>query len=155
MSLGMNTQVSEASIAVLRHVLADTYVLQVKTQSYHWHVEGISFHALHKMFESQYEEMSAAADDIAERIRALGGTAIGSMAGFLEYANLKEDIDAAERTDLEMCEQLAHDHLTFISHMRGHIEDIKDLGDEATIDLLVERLRAHDKIYWMLQASCK
>ncbi len=155
MSLGMNKQVVDASIAVLTRLLADNYVLQVKTQSYHWHVEGLAFYALHQMFEQQYNDLADAADDIAERIRALGGNAIGTMAGFLEQAALQEDHQVHQRSDVDMCENLAQDHLSLVTTARAHLEEIKDLADEATIDLIVGRLREHDKAYWMLQASCR
>jgi starvation-inducible DNA-binding protein len=62
--------------------LADTYLLYVKTQGFHWNVVGSHFASLHKLFEEQYENLAAAIDECAERIRALGFKAPGSLAEF-------------------------------------------------------------------------
>ena len=56
----------------LKIVLADSYILYLKTQNYHWNVTGPNFHSLHSMFEEQYNDLFSAVDLIAERIRALG-----------------------------------------------------------------------------------
>ena len=62
----------------LSRLLADSYTLYLKTHNYHWNVTGPLFNTLHLMFETQYTELSAAVDQIAERIRALGMPAPGS-----------------------------------------------------------------------------
>ena len=65
--------------------LADTYTLFMKTQSFHWNVAGPLFYTLHKMTEEQYEDLYEAADDIAERIRAIGFPAPGSYSQYMEF----------------------------------------------------------------------
>jgi len=72
--------------------LADTYVLYIKTQNYHWNVTGPQFNSMHAMFEAQYIELRDAADEVAERILSLGHFAPGS---YKQYAKLTS-IDEAE-----------------------------------------------------------
>ena len=72
MKSGMTEQGRKKIAEELRHYLADSYAVYLKTQNFHWNVKGPHFFALHLMFEKQYEEMAAAADEIAERVAALG-----------------------------------------------------------------------------------
>ena len=155
MALGMSKESTEASIFVLKRVLANTYVLLVKTQSYHWHVEGAHFNSFHLMFEQQYNQLSKAIDEIAERLRALDSDALGTMHDYLRLSQLKEDLEPMSHNDLDLCESLANDHYTLVSDMRESMEKVEHFDDEATIDLLVERLREHDKIYWMLISTIR
>src|ERR1051325_4110968 len=74
----------------LSNVLADTFILYLKTHNYHWNVTGPMFHTLHLMFEEQYRELWAAGDEIAERIRALGFPAPGSAREFSKLTYLQE-----------------------------------------------------------------
>ena len=64
----------------LSRLLADTYTLYLKTHNFHWNVTGPMFNTLHLMFETQYNELALAVDEIAERIRSLGFAAPGSYA---------------------------------------------------------------------------
>ena len=63
---------SQSIVNALKDVLADSYTLYLKTQNYHWNVEGPHFKTLHLLFEEQYTDLATAVDDVAERIRALG-----------------------------------------------------------------------------------
>lgn len=153
MTLGMSETAVSKSVEALNKVLANTYVVLVKTQNYHWHVEGANFNSLHLMFEKQYEQLSEAVDEIAERTRALGAKSHASMQEFLNVADISEDLDPLSRHDLEMCEILMNDHLALVTLIRDLIVEITPSGDEATIDLLIDRLKEHDKIHWMLQAT--
>ena len=74
----------------LTKVLADTFVLYLKTHSFHWNVEGPNFHSLHELFEEQYTELWEATDELAERIRALGEYAPNGWADMNKHASLKE-----------------------------------------------------------------
>lgn len=134
----------------LSQALADTYVLYVKTQNFHWNVQDPRFYSLHKFFEEQYEALAEATDDIAERIRALQFKAPGSMKQFLEITNLAEgenDLSANA-----MIQQLIEDHETIANQIRPWIPDSQKLKDEATADLFIERLRFHEKSAWMLRS---
>src|SRR5579871_5868605 len=71
-------------------LLADTYILYLKTQYCHWNVEGIQFFSLHKMFEEQYNSLAMAVDKLAERLRSLKTLAPGSLSQYLKMTSLKE-----------------------------------------------------------------
>ncbi|WP_200806278.1 Dps family protein [Demequina sp. NBRC 110052] len=134
----------------LAQVLSDTFTLYVKTQGYHWNVTGPHFRSLHLMFEEQYVELRDAADEIAERMRALGSGAPGSFAEFLEHASVK---DNQPQTDaMTMVTTLADDHATIARLVRPLVDVAEEAGDGATADLLNARLAAHEQAAWMLRS---
>jgi starvation-inducible DNA-binding protein len=89
--IGIDAEARRAVAEGLGHMLADSYVLLVKTHNFHWNVTGPMFRALHSMFQEQYEELQGAVDEIAERIRALGHMAPGSFSRFLELTTVEEE----------------------------------------------------------------
>lgn len=129
---------------------ADTYLLYVKTQNFHWNVTDPRFFSLHKFLEGQYEELAENIDVIAERIRALGEKALGSMREFLEFTRLEESKSTLTAND--MLKALLHDHESIIQWLRSTIEQVQKLGDEGTADLFINRLRAHEKMAWMIRS---
>ena len=82
--IGIKGKDREKIVQGLSRVLADTYTLYLKTHNFHWNVEGPMFNTLHLMFMDQYTELWNALDLIAERIRALGYPAPGTVQGVLE-----------------------------------------------------------------------
>ncbi|MGI4776381.1 MAG: Dps family protein [Janthinobacterium lividum] len=131
-------------------LLANTYLLYLKTQNYHWNVVDRCFIALHEFFEDQYKELAKAVDDIAERIRILGSIAPAKFAVFLRLATLSED-DVATNSK-EMLANLVKDHNSISRDLRGYIQSLGESSDEGSIDFFVNRLRAHEKIIWMLRS---
>lgn len=138
-------------IGVLEGVLADTYVLAVKTHGYHWNVTGMQFAQLHDFFGKQYEALFEAADELAERIRALGGTVDGSMAAFLKNTCLQE-ASGAKTSAVAMLKDLLQSHLALRARLVKAEDVADDCDDVGTQDLMVERLREHDKTIWMLRS---
>ena len=134
----------------LGHLLADTYTLYLKTQNFHWNVTGPMFSSLHLLFEQEYTELALAVDIIAERIRALGEFAPGSFSRYTELSRIKEEqgIPAA----MEMVKQLAQDQETITATARSIIADVEQAHDEATLDLLTQRINTHEKNAWMLRS---
>ena len=96
---------TKALAVALTQAVADTYRLIFKTHSYHWNVEGPLFYSVHHLTDAQYKEMFPAADDLAERIRALGQLAPHSLAEVMKLSVIK-DLAALPST-LEMVEDLA------------------------------------------------
>lgn len=134
----------------LSRLLADTYTLYLKTHNFHWNVTGPMFQTLHLMFETQYNELAIAVDLIAERIRALGHFAPGS---YKEYAKLStipeaEGVPSAE----EMIRQLVAAQEAVVRTARSVFPSAEKVGDEATADLLTQRLQLHEKTAWMLRS---
>lgn len=149
--IGMSDKDRKRVAAALSRVLADTYALYVKTHNYHWNVEGPNFPALHEMFEGQYAALATAADEIAERIRALGHPAPGGLAAFAQLASVKDETGRPKAA--EMVKTLAKDHETATRAAREVMKVAEAAGDEATADLMIERMAAHDKFAWMLRAT--
>jgi starvation-inducible DNA-binding protein len=134
----------------LSRMLADTYTLYLKTHGFHWNVTGPMFTTLHTMFEQQYNELALAVDLIAERIRALGALAPGSYAEFSELASVSETKGAPAATD--MVRLLLEAHETVIRTARGAFPAAERAGDQASMDLLTQRLQVHEKTAWMLRS---
>lgn len=141
---------SKPVIAALEQALADTYALALKTQNYHWNVEGPNFYGLHNLFEEQYTDAQGAVDELAERIRALGAPAPGGFQVFMDatkIADAKQNIDAKA-----MIADLAASHETIGETLRSGIDEAEKAGDPATADMLTARLTTHDKYAWMLRS---
>ncbi len=149
-NIGINKDDRKAIAEGLAKVLADSYMLYLKTHNYHWNVTGKLFHPLHEMFEEQYTELAEAIDEIAERIRALGFRAPGSFREYSEITSIQEDTDQPDA--LEMIRRAAEANETILRTAREALNPCQDADDEATIDLLTHRLKVHSKTAWMLRS---
>ncbi len=138
-------------IKSLEVVLANTYALYLKTQNYHWNVEGEHFYSLHKMFEQQYEQLAEKIDETAERIRILGAKAPGTFKVFSSLSMFK---NANPENDWkEMVKDLLEDHKSMCLSIQKFIKDCEDEHDYTSNDILTERLALHQKMCWMLEAT--
>jgi len=137
----------------LRVVIANTYVLAVKTHAAHWNVQGASFFRLHQAFADQYTELTTAADDLAERLRALGQPAPLGMEELLKAATIASAIPSADGAAL--CTALGRDHRAISANCAQAATLAHDHDDHATADLLTRRIEAHDKTAWMLEAAAQ
>lgn len=134
----------------LSRLLADSYMLYVKTHNYHWNVTGPHFHSLHAMFEEQYSELAPAIDEIAERIRALGFFAPGSFKAFSGLSKIKEEVDVPDA--MTMVKNLVNAHEQLLQTAREVLPACEKGNDEASLDLLTQRLHVHSKTAWMLRS---
>lgn len=134
----------------LGKLLADTYTLYIKTHGFHWNVTGSMFGSLHLMFEGQYMNLFQAVDLIAERIRALGYPAPASYAQFSKLTSIKEETQVPESTD--MIKQLVEGQEVIVRTLRDLFPMVDEAHDEATADLLTERMQYHEKTAWMLRS---
>ncbi|MEO1192190.1 MAG: Dps family protein [Pseudomonadota bacterium] len=134
----------------LAKVLADSYLLYLKTHGYHWNVKGPSFQQLHALFEEQYREIWDAVDEIAERIRALDHEAPASYAAFAKLASVQESETLPDAEG--MVADLVKANEAVLKTVRAAMPAAQDGGDEATFDLMVQRLSAHEKAAWMLRS---
>ncbi len=149
-NIGINEKDRKSLCKGLSKFLADSYLLYLKTQNYHWNVTGKSFHQLHVLFEEQYRDLAEAVDEIAERIRALGEYAPGSFAAFSKVSSIKEEssIPTAE----EMIQNLVIGHETVVSTARELIAVTEECEDDVTADMLIQRMQVHEKAAWMLRS---
>lgn len=137
--------------ASLTGMLADAFMLLVKTQGFHWNVVGPLFVSLHELTEQQYRDLFAAIDEIAERIRALGYPAPTSITDLMPHSAIAETHGSNFSAE-QMVKTLISDHETVSRRLREAVEVAEDLRDAATADMLTERLQVHEKAIWMLRA---
>lgn len=149
-NIGIDEKERKQVCKALGKLLADSYLLYLKTQNYHWNVTGKMFQPLHTLFEEQYQDLAEAVDQIAERIRALGEFAPGSFSSFSKVASIKEEngIPIAE----EMIHNLVVGNEAVVSTAREIISLCDDAEDDVTADLMVERMQKHEKNAWMLRS---
>lgn len=147
---GLPADARQTTAEALKTVLADSYATYAKAHVFHWNVRGPNFQSLHTLFMTQYNELWLALDLIAERIRALGSLApgLGALARQTKITEAAEDVKA----DAMVAELLtAHEHL--IQTLRASFAPAEAANDQATIDLLTQRLNASEKHAWMLRAT--
>lgn len=134
----------------LSKLLADTYTLYLKTHNFHWNVTGPMFQTLHLMFETQYTELALAVDVIAERIRSLGSPAPGTYKQYAALSSIKEEegVPKAE----EMIKLLVEGQEAVVRTARSLYPAAEKVNDEATADLLTQRIQLHEKTAWMLRS---
>ena len=153
--LDIDTGISRESLQKIANILnddlADEHVLLTKTRNYHWNIEDPRFNDLHKFFEEQYELLSAAVDEIAERVRAVGGRTRATLKEFINSSQIREDIGSYPNADT-MLGNLLSDHETIIKTLRKNINECQELNDEGTANFLTDKMEAHEKMAWMLRS---
>ncbi|QEL65791.1 starvation-inducible DNA-binding protein [Oryzomicrobium terrae] len=134
----------------LSKLLADTYTLYLKTHNFHWNVTGPMFNTLHLMFEAQYNELALAVDLVAERIRSLGFPAPGTYSEYAKLSSIPEPkgVPKAEK----MIEELVAGQEAVVRTARAIFPAAEKARDEATADLLTQRIQLHEKTAWMLRS---
>ncbi len=135
--------------------LADEFLLYLKTRNAHWNVEGSDFHAMHKFFEEQYEQLDEIMDDVAERIRALGHYAPATLKSYLELTHLSEQ--SREGNDSGgFIKELLGDHESIVTRLRENINKFAgELNDAGTSDFITGLMETHEKMAWMLRSHLK
>ena len=134
----------------LSRLLADSYTLYLMTHNFHWNVTGPMFNTLHLMFETQYNELALAVDLIAERIRALGYPAPGSYSQFAKMSIIAESDTVPSAA--EMLADLVKGQEAVVRTARKVFPVAEKSSDEATCDLLTQRIQLHEKTAWMLRS---
>ena len=148
--IGINEK-DRSEIAIgLSKLLADTYSLYLKTHNFHWNVTGPMFQTLHLMFETQYNELALAVDLIAERIRSLGLPAPGTYSEFARLSSIRETSGVPKAE--EMVQILVAGQEAIVRTARSVFPVAENASDEATADLLTQRIQLHEKTAWMLRS---
>lgn len=146
LSTDATSQIAEA----LNQSVAETVVTTMMAQNFHWNVTGMAFGQLHDLFQTIYEDHFTAQDDLAERVKALGGHAEGVLAGMLKRSKVAEaeGVPAAE----DMIRLLKEAQETLAETLAGAGELAAKHGDTLTEDLCIARGQTHEKFAWMLRA---
>jgi len=135
----------------LEKVLANSYVLSLKLQNYHWNVVGENFKSLHELFGAQYEEISDAIDEVAERMRALDSKVEGTFENFQKLTKIKSGNKNFDHK--AMIQDLISGHEVLTEELKRGIKTAQEEIDEVTADIFIGRLTAHEKAIWMLKSS--
>lgn len=154
--LNVNIGISEENLkkgsSLLNVILSDEFVLYAKTRNYHWNVVGSNFMELHKLFEGQYDDLASVMDEVAERVRHLGGLAVGSFADYLNLTRLTEENQTKVHAK-DMLKNLLSDHEKMATNLRNDIKHFdEDFSDIVTADFLTGVLEKHEKTAWMLRS---
>lgn len=137
-------------VDALRLVVADTYAIIGQTHICHWNVRGASFFSLHTAFEEQYNELFAAVDEIAERIRAKGALAPGGLANLATMAGIEEITEDASAKD--MVEHLVSANEKLIVDLKAARDCAGEASDSESEDMMIARIQVHEKTVWMLKS---
>lgn len=153
LNIGIVEQDRECVVSLLTSLLADEFALFTKTRNYHWNVVSPHFNDYHKFFEGQYTEIEVFVDDIAERIRQLGGKAIATLEELKSHTRLPEH-PGQYPTDVEMFTNLVQDHEAIIRSLRADLKKSDEsFNDMGTSDFLTGLMENHEKMVWMLRAT--
>ncbi len=135
--------------AKLNVVLADVFALYLKTKNFHWHVSGPHFRDYHLMLDEQSEQIFSITDDIAERIRKIGGLTLRSI-GHIARLQTLEDNDENFVPPLDMLRELMHDNKALVASMRVAHEIADEHEDVATTSLLENFIDQAERRTWFL-----
>ena len=154
--IGLTPKQTEILAEMLEPLLADEFLLYLKTRNAHWNVEGPDFHTVHVYFEQLYTELENVVDEVAERLRKLGHYAPATMKQYLSLTHLSEQGDG-KNDSLSYMKNLLADHDAIIVYLR---ECIVKIGDEVefaygTSDYLTTLMEQHETTAWMLRSHLK
>jgi starvation-inducible DNA-binding protein len=150
-NIGLPDKARNTVIKVLQPLLADEVALYIATRGAHWNVTGPNFHAMHKFFEDQYEALDDILDDVAERIRSLGGAPEATVGTYAKGKRIDDGAGSAKSAKA-MIESLLEAHEAIIRQLRKDEEITDEVGDEGTTDFLTGLMEEHEKMAWMLRA---
>lgn len=139
----------------LNQVVAESYALMAQLHLAHWNVEGPHFGPLHQMFQTQYEDLFTAIDEIAERVRALGHYAEGGLNRLAKMATVTEGPSASANSAKNWLSSVLLGHEVVIAAAIKARKLAAEAGDAETEDLLIGRISIHQKAVWFLNSHLK
>ena len=133
----------------LNGLLADVFALYVKTKNFHWHASGSHFRDYHLLLDEHAEQIFAMTDDIAERVRKIGGTTIRSIGHVARLQRLRDN-DADFVTAADMLAELREDNRAMLASMREVHDLSSEENDVATTSLLETWIDQTERRIWFL-----
>ena len=153
-NIGLTEKNSQAIAQKLNTILADEFLLALKTRNYHWNVEGSNFMEMHKFYEGLYNELDEVIDEVAERVRTLGHYSEGRMVDFLKLTNLEEEAYSNDQNT--QLKSLLDDHETMVRQLRKDIDMVQDKFKAAGVaDFLTGLMEKHEKWAWFIRSYLK
>jgi starvation-inducible DNA-binding protein len=138
---------------LMKKLLADTFALYLKSQNYHWNVEGSDFAQYHDFFGDLYEEVYSAVDPTAEQIRTLDTYAPGSLSRFSELTDIEDEMMTPDAR--EMCRRLLVDNQKVLTTLNMTFKIANNFDKQGIADFIAARIDAHEKHAWMLRSFSK
>ena len=130
-------------------VLADTFALYLKTKNFHWHVSGPHFRDYHLLLDDQGEQIFETTDELAERVRKIGGRTLHSIGHIAKLQTIKDN-DEDYVTPEDMLLELVRDNKALVASMREAHEVAEKHEDVATTSVLENFIDAAEKRVWFL-----
>jgi starvation-inducible DNA-binding protein len=147
------TDLSDAAVrdisAALNALLADAFALYLKTKNFHWHISGPHFRDYHLLLDEQAEQIFATTDELAERVRKIGGTTLRSVGDVARHQSIKDN-DAQFVAPNDMLRELMEDNKAMAAAMRRAHGVAEKHADAATTGLLETFIDATEKRTWFL-----
>ena len=144
---------SSGVVSVLQLVLADECLLYTKVRNCYWNASHPQFRPLLRVFERQYDELARVIDEIAERVRSLGGDAMATMSAFLQHTRVNEEPARVPPSATRMVKQVVEDHEAIIRTVRGDIQTcLMEYSDAGTGEFLERLVKRHETLAWRLHA---
>ena len=138
----------------LNALLADVFALYLKTKNFHWHMSGPHFRDYHLLLDEQGEQIFAMTDDIAERVRKIGGVTLRSVGQISRLQRLKDN-DSDFVTPQDMLSELFEDNKALTLSMKAIHALTNDAGDVATTSVLENWIDEAERRSWFLRASSR
>ena len=135
--------------AALNGVLADMFALYLKTKNFHWHMSGRHFRDYHLMLDEQADQIFAVTDDLAERVRKVGGTTLRSI-GHVAKLQRIADNDAEYVTPRDMLAELAEDNRSLTGYLRAAHDVCDEHNDVASASLIENWIDEAERRAWFL-----
>jgi starvation-inducible DNA-binding protein len=139
----------EAISKAMNGVLADTFALYLKTKNFHWHMSGPHFRDYHLLLDEHSAQIYATTDDIAERVRKIGGTTLRSIGDIKRHQSIKDN-DEDYVAPLDMLRELMADNKAVIENMRAAHKIADDNDDVATASILENFIDGAERHNWFL-----
>jgi starvation-inducible DNA-binding protein len=139
----------------LNALLADVFALYMKTKNFHWHVSGPHFRDYHLMFDEQADQLFAMTDEVAERVRKIGGITLHSIGNIARLQRIPDN-DADFVDPLDMLAELRDDNKALLTSLREAHNLTSEENDVATTSLIENWVDQTERRIWFLfEASRK
>jgi starvation-inducible DNA-binding protein len=135
--------------AAINLILADIFALYLKTKNFHWHMSGPHFRDCHLLLDEQSDQILAMTDELAERVRKLGGLTLHSI-GEISRLQRISDNDAPYVEPHDMLAELREDNASLAKRMREAHGVCDEAGDVATASLLETFIDEAERRAWFL-----
>lgn len=146
---GFSNEAVRVISAALNTIVADAFALYIKTKNFHWHVSGPHFRDYHLLLDEQAGAIFASIDELAERVRKIGGTTVRSIAHISRLQTLEDETEAYVPAR-EMLRRLMEDNNKMAAAMRSAHEIADRHGDRATASILENLIDATERRIWFL-----